>query len=623
MIGVLNPFLATLGGGERSTLEFARALRDILAEPVVIYSVRSKATNLRFLEAAFGRELRGISIQTAATMEALPALVRSRRHTTFVNHWHHSQMPNPARFGIYAMMFPKICDGTFLETYDAVLCNSAFTAQYTLLHHPQVRSTVDVVPPPIAPRGALRAEKDWRSIVNVGRFSSDGHCKRQKELAAVVSSCNRRLRAPLRLVCCGRADVTPYYEECLALADDNVRFERDVDERSLGELINRAGIYLHGTGLGHDFGDEPQVCEHLGLSIVEAMATGAIPVVYGRGGAVEFVDHGVNGFLYNSMHELEEILVSLEHMSDGAKRAIGERARARAEHFSYERFVASLRAVVKRSMETASDKLPRRPSMAMDQNNMIVASRMVAEAERPHGGCTTCMDGLIPTLQAAKVQSLAQNLEAQKAAYAVALQRLSAENSALAARLSDMTAKAARLEDEVRATTPSKTAEKEITGGPGHVTQVFFDLGKGFNELDSVSLPFRYEPGPVRYELAFPAEALARALRIDLGAREGMILVDELCLRDGSGAVLWRERGAALRGACSVGGTAEYVPQDEQFGVLSYGEDPYVLLGARVSCATPMVKLTIVVRYERSVDLRALVFSLRGAAASTKPALQG
>ena len=61
-------------------------------------------------------------------------------------------------------------------------------------------------------------------------------------------------------------------------AEDRVRFYPNASAQQKIELLKRAKIYLH-----------TMVGEHFGISIVEAMALGCIPIVHNSGGMVEFV----------------------------------------------------------------------------------------------------------------------------------------------------------------------------------------------------------------------------------------------------------------------------------------------------------------------------------------------
>ena len=49
----------------------------------------------------------------------------------------------------------------------------------------------------------------------------------------------------------------------------------------------------------------PERFEHFGIAVVEAMAAGAVPVVFAAAGPAEIVRHGVDGFHWKTLDELQ------------------------------------------------------------------------------------------------------------------------------------------------------------------------------------------------------------------------------------------------------------------------------------------------------------------------------
>ena len=74
----------------------------------------------------------------------------------------------------------------------------------------------------------------------------------------------------------------------------------------LWKQYSRAKIYWHASGFGEDLERHPEFAEHFGISTVEAMGAGAVPVVFNAGGQKEIVEDNINGFLWNTLSELEE-----------------------------------------------------------------------------------------------------------------------------------------------------------------------------------------------------------------------------------------------------------------------------------------------------------------------------
>ena len=73
------------------------------------------------------------------------------------------------------------------------------------------------------------------------------------------------------------------------------------------ELLGEASIYWHAAGFGEDPRRHPDRFEHFGIALVEAMAAGAAPVVYGAAGPAEIVRDGVDGDHWRARSELISI----------------------------------------------------------------------------------------------------------------------------------------------------------------------------------------------------------------------------------------------------------------------------------------------------------------------------
>ena len=72
----------------------------------------------------------------------------------------------------------------------------------------------------------------------------------------------------------------------------------------LNDLLARGSIYWHAGGLGEDPDTHPDRFEHFGISVVEAMSAGLVPVVFGAAGPAEVVRDGVDGAHFATVDEL-------------------------------------------------------------------------------------------------------------------------------------------------------------------------------------------------------------------------------------------------------------------------------------------------------------------------------
>jgi glycosyltransferase involved in cell wall biosynthesis len=113
-------------------------------------------------------------------------------------------------------------------------------------------------------------------IVTVSRFSKD----KKLEIIPYIAKQTER---EVRFVIIGLLHDQKVYEALIKSVKklgltEKVKIMLNAPKKELEDLLGRAKIYLHTT---------PQ--EHFGISIVEAMASGCIPITHNSGGMMEFV----------------------------------------------------------------------------------------------------------------------------------------------------------------------------------------------------------------------------------------------------------------------------------------------------------------------------------------------
>lgn len=201
----------------------------------------------------------------------------------------------------------------------------------------------EVIFPPVDCR--FRAAEKSDIILSVGRFAlpGEGHTKRQPEML----ECFREMRAAgaagWEYYCVGGLRDTPehraFFGRLRAAADGSgAHVVANAGRDELRALYERAAVFWHAAGYGEDEEARPELAEHFGISTVEAMAAGCVPVVINRGGQPEIVEHGVSGFVWETPEELKGYTARL--VADRGLRArMSEAARARAQLFSRQSFL--------------------------------------------------------------------------------------------------------------------------------------------------------------------------------------------------------------------------------------------------------------------------------------------
>lgn len=124
-----------------------------------------------------------------------------------------------------------------------------------------------------------------------------------------------------------------------------IEFAVNKSNTELWAYYSKAKIYWHASGFGEDLEKKPEAAEHFGISTVEAMGAGVVPVVVNAGGQKEIVTDGENGLLWSTLAELIEVTLILIS-SQETLRELSENAQKRASDFSLENFEKKLTSIM-------------------------------------------------------------------------------------------------------------------------------------------------------------------------------------------------------------------------------------------------------------------------------------
>jgi glycosyltransferase involved in cell wall biosynthesis len=215
-----------------------------------------------------------------------------------------------------------------IARYDKVLCVSRWTAQLAVQRWGRPADVFYPAVRPVAPRPKERL------VLTVGRIAAGGTRKGHADL---ISAFRRLDLDGWRLAVAGAVN----YAESSAVIDE---WRRDLDgtaveivanptKDQLEELYGRASLYWHGAGFGATSGSIGR--EHFGISVVEAMSAGAVPLAFEGGGVREIVTDGADGVLWSTLDELIEGTRRLA-LDDEAMQRLRAAAADRARHFGIE-----------------------------------------------------------------------------------------------------------------------------------------------------------------------------------------------------------------------------------------------------------------------------------------------
>lgn len=221
-----------------------------------------------------------------------------------------------------------------LKNWKKIIYNSNFTKKHSEKNWPIAS---EIIYPPVDV-DKIKSLKKRKYILSVGRFFGFLKDKKQELLIKTYRELYEKRKIigwSLHLAGSAQEGDKKYIQELKKLSPDlPVNFYPNIEYDDLIKLYGESGIYWHASGFGED---DPTKMEHFGISTVEAMSGGCVSIVYGKGGQVEIVEHGKNGYLWNSLDQLKSLTIDL--INNPILRArLSRNATLRAREFDKKRF---------------------------------------------------------------------------------------------------------------------------------------------------------------------------------------------------------------------------------------------------------------------------------------------
>lgn len=269
---------------------------------------------------------------------------RGRGYMRFIKRW--TKMENIAP-NLEQRMLESVS-----KTYDlmmkntTVLTNSDFSKSAIEEHYGSIKPTV-IYPPVEVEKfrnAALYSKKRENTILVISRFSPDKQLENTVEICKMLVQ-DVKVEAKMVLVGNIAAGDEQYLEEIKKLIqnyglENNVSTEVDVSFDRMLELMQKSKIYLH-----------PLAGEPFGISIVEAMSAGLIPVVPDEGGYTEFVPEY---YQFHTHQQAAEIIGKILIASDNSLQAERTQLSESVSKFSTESYKAGLRKVIESLISPAT-----------------------------------------------------------------------------------------------------------------------------------------------------------------------------------------------------------------------------------------------------------------------------
>jgi glycosyltransferase involved in cell wall biosynthesis len=187
-----------------------------------------------------------------------------------------------------------------------IYCNSKYTQSW-LKKLWEVDSII-IYPPIDIPKKYPKNKKNF--ILSTGRISSDKNYEFVINLFKKIS-----INFPdYRLFICGKKQDENYLSKLRKMAKGyNIQFKTDLSDKELNNIYSQSKIFIQAKGLNVDSQKYPGLLEHFGMTIVESMSYGCIPLAPNLGGYPETIQNNFSGFIFKNEKQSQKILNILLH----------------------------------------------------------------------------------------------------------------------------------------------------------------------------------------------------------------------------------------------------------------------------------------------------------------------
>lgn len=323
-IGIYDPYLDDGGGGEKYMMTIAECLSkdnqvDVFWDSKEDLNVSVKRfslnlDNVRVVPNIFKQNIsrrinasRGYDAIIFLSDGSIPVLFSKK---LFI----HIQQP------LSQFQSKSFKDKLKLARVNAFFCNSEYTKSFI---SKKFHLKTFVLYPPVELRP--KKVKKENIVLHVGRFriydktiGVSDYKKQHIMVEAFKELVDQGLKKWKFVLCVNVKDEDKAQFEKLVASVKKypIEFKINKNNDELWEYYSKAKIYWHASGFGEDLDKHPEYAEHFGISTVEAMGAGAVPVVINAGGQKEIVTDGQDGLLWSTRAELKEVTLILINSKD-------------------------------------------------------------------------------------------------------------------------------------------------------------------------------------------------------------------------------------------------------------------------------------------------------------------
>lgn len=354
-IGIYDPYLDSLSGGEKYMLTMASCLskeNEVSLFWEIGLEERIKDEALRKLNIDL-KEVKFTKNIFDSQISLFSRLLLSKKFDLII-YLSDGSIPIVSSKLILHFQFPvewvrqSLSTRIKLKRVEKSICNSFFTKKHI---DKKFNINSKILYPPILLK--QRKVKKENIILHVGRFGMDIEGTNYKKQDVMIQAFKEMVENGLEewklTLIIGVREEDKEKTEILKKMSEGYPIEiiENIQNNILWDYYSKAKIYWHASGYNENLDAHPEKAEHFGISTVEAMGAGAVPVVINAGGQKEIVEDKRSGLLWDSLEELKEKTLILVRNPNFMNK-ISANARERAKFFAGERFCKEVNDLIEK-----------------------------------------------------------------------------------------------------------------------------------------------------------------------------------------------------------------------------------------------------------------------------------
>jgi len=368
-----TPYDLSPGGGEKYLLEFILTMQDLGCDVELLTMASNHCKDHDCISRT--ADLLRVPVRvhevrlTFVELLDLDTYLRSKRPDVYFELGNKKIPfnPNPGKFGIYMCQFPFDLDANVADsdlrkfsTFDAVFVNSEFTQtwyhEFIYRAHTKMERLKLIWPNSVVVHPAVEsiqsATDEYQSeprkpcAMLLGRIFGGTQNKGHMEAVAATTEIAKQIpEFELHIIGQQQPGHYEYFEKLQGAARraGHIHFHVNASNEVLLNVSKKCFAQWHLTGIKATL--DPSNYEHFGISIVEGMLAGMVPIVIRVGGGAEIVRSGL-GRLVSSVSELVDSTVDVLKVMGSDHSHYTSAVKARAREFSRSNFQMRVQQII-------------------------------------------------------------------------------------------------------------------------------------------------------------------------------------------------------------------------------------------------------------------------------------